>query len=88
MAANNDCVIRVFDSERYVQLNRFTLPWPVNVSYSYLEVRNSYLCSTISVFCLSCSLQNTSMSPDGKLLAVLGDSTDCLIADPQSGKVR
>ncbi|PPS13969.1 hypothetical protein GOBAR_AA06624 [Gossypium barbadense] len=30
---------------------------------------------------------NTSVSPDGKLLAVLGDSTDCLIADAQSGKV-
>ncbi|KAK3127754.1 hypothetical protein QOZ80_7AG0577990 [Eleusine coracana subsp. coracana] len=59
MAANNDCVIRVFDSDRYTQLHRFTLPWPVN---------------------------NTSVSPDGKLLAVLGDSSDCLIADPQSGK--
>lgn len=31
--------------------------------------------------------QNTSVSPDGKLLAVLGDSTECLIADAQSGKV-
>jgi len=31
-------------------------------------------------------MQSTSVSPDGKLLAVLGDSTDCLIADPQSGK--
>ncbi|TYH01547.1 hypothetical protein ES288_A09G068000v1 [Gossypium darwinii] len=30
---------------------------------------------------------NTSVSPDEKLLAVLGDSTDCLIADAQSGKV-
>lgn len=37
----------------------------------------------------SCLLvfQNTSVSPDGKLLAVLGDSTECLIADAQSGKV-
>ncbi|KAK6143606.1 hypothetical protein DH2020_023954 [Rehmannia glutinosa] len=31
--------------------------------------------------------KNTTVSPDGKLLAVLGDSTECLIADPQSGKV-
>lgn len=31
--------------------------------------------------------QNTSVSPDGKFLAVLGDSEDCLIADAQSGKV-
>ncbi|TVU37792.1 hypothetical protein EJB05_11127 [Eragrostis curvula] len=59
MAANNDCVVRVFETERFLQLHRFTMPWPVN---------------------------NTSVSPDGKLLAVLGDSSDCLIADPQSGK--
>lgn len=32
------------------------------------------------------SVNNTSVSPDGKLIAVLGDSTDCLIADTQSGK--
>lgn len=32
-------------------------------------------------------LQNTSVSPDGKMLAVLGDSAECLIADAQSGKV-
>ena len=31
-------------------------------------------------------MQSTSVSPDGKLLAVLGDSTECVIADPQSGK--
>ncbi|KAL6962675.1 hypothetical protein U1Q18_037634 [Sarracenia purpurea var. burkii] len=33
------------------------------------------------------SVNSTSVSPDGKLLAVLGDSADCLIADAQSGKV-
>lgn len=32
------------------------------------------------------AMQNTSVSPDGKLLAVLGDSSDCLLADSQSGK--
>ncbi|GJT04455.1 uncharacterized WD repeat-containing protein-like protein isoform X4 [Tanacetum coccineum] len=31
-------------------------------------------------------VNDTSVSPDGKLLAVLGDSTECLIADAQSGK--
>jgi len=29
---------------------------------------------------------DTSVSPDGKFVAVLGDSSDCLIADLQSGK--
>ncbi|CAK9174274.1 unnamed protein product [Ilex paraguariensis] len=33
------------------------------------------------------SVNNSSVSPDGKLLAVLGDSAECLIADSQSGKV-
>lgn len=32
------------------------------------------------------SVNNTSVSPDGKLLAILGDSVDCLIADAVSGK--
>jgi len=32
-------------------------------------------------------LQNISVSPDGKLLAVLGDSSECLIADANNGKV-
>ena len=59
MAANNDCVVRTFDTEKYSLLSQFPFPWSVN---------------------------NTSVSPDGKLLAVLGDSSDCLIADSQSGK--
>ncbi|KAL6317498.1 hypothetical protein AAG906_030251 [Vitis piasezkii] len=33
------------------------------------------------------SVNNTSVSPDGKLLAVLGDSAECLLADAQTGKV-
>ncbi|KAK2984667.1 hypothetical protein RJ640_006650 [Escallonia rubra] len=33
------------------------------------------------------SVNNTSVSPDGKMLAVLGDSSECLVADVQSGKV-
>ncbi|XP_047979954.1 uncharacterized WD repeat-containing protein C2A9.03-like isoform X2 [Salvia hispanica] len=33
------------------------------------------------------SVNNISASPDGKLLAVLGDSPECLLADAQSGKV-
>lgn len=36
---------------------------------------------------MNCYSQNTSVSPDGKLFAVLGDSTECLIIDTHSGKV-
>ncbi|XP_051214550.1 uncharacterized WD repeat-containing protein C2A9.03 isoform X2 [Lolium perenne] len=59
MAANNDCVVRAFDTEKYSLLTEFSFPWSVN---------------------------NMSVSPDGKLLAVLGDSSDFIIADSQSGK--
>ncbi|XP_034576402.1 uncharacterized WD repeat-containing protein C2A9.03 isoform X1 [Setaria viridis] len=59
MAANNDCVVRTFDTARYSLLTQFTFPWSVN---------------------------NTSVSPNGKLMAVLGDSPDCLLADSQSGR--
>ncbi|GLT44909.1 hypothetical protein SLA2020_187820 [Shorea laevis] len=42
--------------------------------------------------CLNCfsfnwSVNNTSVSPDGKLFSVLGDTVECLIVDAQSGKV-
>ncbi|KAI4337716.1 hypothetical protein L6164_016098 [Bauhinia variegata] len=42
--------------------------------------------------CLGCfkydwSVNNTSVSPDGKLFAILGDSAECLIADANTGKV-
>lgn len=44
-------------------------------------------CSEI-IFVTACiCLQNTSVSPDGKSVAVLGDSADCFVADAQSGKV-
>ncbi|KAF0911859.1 hypothetical protein E2562_012341 [Oryza meyeriana var. granulata] len=59
MAANNDCIVRTFDTERYSLISQFPFAWSVN---------------------------NISVSPDGKLLAVLGDSSACLIADSQSGK--
>ncbi|KAK7844096.1 putative wd repeat-containing protein c2a9.03 [Quercus suber] len=38
-------------------------------------------------FSFNWSVNNTSVSPDGKLVSVLGDSAECLIADAQSGKV-
>ncbi|RXH74028.1 hypothetical protein DVH24_016850 [Malus domestica] len=41
----------------------------------------------LSHFSFDWSVNNTSVSPDGKLVAILGDSADCLIADAQSGKV-
>ncbi|KAL3329478.1 hypothetical protein AABB24_036524 [Solanum stoloniferum] len=33
MAANNDCGVRVYDMEKFQQMNHFRFPWPVNVSF-------------------------------------------------------
>lgn len=59
MTANNDLAVRVFDTEKFTVLERFSFPWSVN---------------------------HTSVSPDGKLVAVLGDNADCLLADCKTGK--
>ncbi|XP_024976624.1 uncharacterized WD repeat-containing protein C2A9.03-like isoform X2 [Cynara cardunculus var. scolymus] len=45
---------------------------------------NSFSC--IDSFSFPWSVNDTSVSPDGKMLAVLGDSTECMLADAQSGK--
>uniref|UniRef100_A0A2C9U2R6 Uncharacterized protein n=1 Tax=Manihot esculenta TaxID=3983 RepID=A0A2C9U2R6_MANES len=45
----------------------------------------SFAC--VNRFSFDWSINNTSVSPDGKLFAVLGDSTECLIIDAHSGKV-
>jgi WD40 repeat protein len=41
----------------------------------------------INKFSFPWSVNNTSVSPDGTIAAVLGDSADCFITDSQSGKV-
>ncbi|XVE95335.1 hypothetical protein REPUB_Repub02eG0088100 [Reevesia pubescens] len=43
--------------------------------------------ANLNRFSFDWSVNNTSVSPDGKLLAVLGDSVEFLIVDAQSGKV-
>ncbi|XP_075518796.1 putative WD repeat-containing protein C2A9.03 isoform X2 [Primulina tabacum] len=46
---------------------------------------SNFVC--LNQFTFPWSVNNTSVSPDGRFLAVLGDSAECLIADAQSGKV-
>ncbi|KAJ3673426.1 hypothetical protein LUZ60_006800 [Juncus effusus] len=54
---------------------------------SFVRVFDTDKFSLLNQFPFSWSVNSACVSPDGKLLAVLGDSTDCIIADPQSGKV-
>ncbi|ESQ27313.1 hypothetical protein EUTSA_v10018538mg [Eutrema salsugineum] len=42
--------------------------------------------SSINSFAFDWSVNNVSASPDGKLVAVLGDSPECILADAGSGK--
>jgi WD40 repeat protein len=60
VAANNDCSIRIFDTEYFDLLKHYVFPWSVN---------------------------SVSVSPNGKLFAVLGDHEDGLVVDPKCGKV-
>ncbi|KAE8715425.1 Transducin/WD40 repeat-like superfamily protein isoform 2 [Hibiscus syriacus] len=43
--------------------------------------------ASVNRYSFDWSVNNTSASPDGKLLAVLGDSVECLIVDAQPRKV-
>ncbi|RWR93009.1 hypothetical protein CKAN_02223900 [Cinnamomum micranthum f. kanehirae] len=54
---------------------------------SHVRTFDTEMFSLINRLTFPWSVNNTSVSPDGKLLAVLGDSADCLIADAQSGKM-
>ncbi|XP_025668231.1 uncharacterized WD repeat-containing protein C2A9.03 isoform X3 [Arachis hypogaea] len=43
--------------------------------------------ASVGCFQYDWSVNNTSVSPDGRLMAILGDSAECLLADANSGKV-
>ncbi|KAH1245260.1 putative WD repeat-containing protein C2A9.03 [Glycine max] len=54
---------------------------------SQLRVFDAENFASLGCFKYDWSVNNTSISPDGRLLAVLGDSTECLMADANSGKI-
>ncbi|KAE9617971.1 putative microtubule-severing ATPase transcription factor WD40-like family [Lupinus albus] len=54
---------------------------------SQVRVFDAEKFTSLGCFKYDWSVNNTSVSPDGNLLAVLGDSTECLIADASTGKV-
>lgn len=59
ISANNDCCVRILNTEDFTLLHQFAFPWAVNTA---------------------------TVSPDGKLIAVLGDSVDGLLVDANTGK--
>eukprot|EP00268_Persea_americana_P002323 TRINITY_DN106_c0_g1_i1.p1 TRINITY_DN106_c0_g1~~TRINITY_DN106_c0_g1_i1.p1 ORF type:complete len:316 (-),score=46.78 TRINITY_DN106_c0_g1_i1:738-1685(-) len=53
---------------------------------SHVRIFDTEKFALLRCFSFPWSVNNTSVSPDGKLLGILGDNTDCLIADAISGK--
>ncbi|KAG6768842.1 hypothetical protein POTOM_024452 [Populus tomentosa] len=92
MASNNDSGVRNFDMERFQQTKHFCFDWPVNVGF--LELNRGWwkACvagGTYSFIGSSEPRQNakhTSLSPDGKLLVIVGDNPDGILVDSQTGK--
>ncbi|KAB5569680.1 hypothetical protein DKX38_003473 [Salix brachista] len=87
MSSNNDGGLREYDLQTFQPLNHFHFPWPVN-SLSDVKPDNCYMpFSTSNLMTrLACILQHTSVSPDRRLIAVVGDNVDGLLVDSQSGK--
>lgn len=91
MASNNDCGIREYDMEKFQLLNDFQFPWPVNVSHlNNLIACCGFLLGKVSLYFFMwswLSLQHTSISPDRRVVAVVGDHVDAFLMDSQNGKV-
>lgn len=86
--SNNDCGVREFDMETFQLLNHFSYNWPVNVSHlSSISTQRFYVQPSLFDF-LTTPMQHTSVSPDRKLLAVVGDDRDALLVDSRNGKVN
>lgn len=98
IASNNDCGVRDFDMENFELYKHFHFAWPVNVRvlrFPSLVIRDVVsFCQFLSVsfsesgyLCVLIWLQHTSLSPDGKLLVVVGDDPDGILVDAKTGKV-
>ncbi|RVW87217.1 putative WD repeat-containing protein C2A9.03 [Vitis vinifera] len=87
MASNNDCGVRDFDMERFHLSKHFSFPWPVNVSISYYsKVVHEGAPAYALLGIMDDGNRHTSLSPDGKLLVIVGDNPDGILVDSQTGK--
>lgn len=90
MASNNDCGVREFDMERFQMTKHFRFPWSINVLFRSLSntfLRKHWWPFFISYKMFALCMQHTSISPDGKLLIVVGDNPEGMLVDSNSGKV-
>ncbi|GJN41324.1 hypothetical protein PR202_gn00680 [Eleusine coracana subsp. coracana] len=91
IASNNDCGVREYDMERYLLCKHFRFDWPVNVSaHSKCKLKRIMILyifvDFIFIPLFALLMQHTSLSPDGKLVIIVGDDTDALLIDSNSGK--
>ncbi|KAH9620237.1 hypothetical protein KSS87_019019 [Heliosperma pusillum] len=95
-ASNNDCGIRDFDMEKFQLTNHFQYPWPVNV-----EIAQRWRgigggghggravvppLVVVPVEGYGNGVGHTSLSPDGRMLVIVGDHADGLLVDSRNGK--
>ncbi|KAI7738999.1 hypothetical protein M8C21_030532 [Ambrosia artemisiifolia] len=92
MASNNDGGLREYDMERFQLMNHFRFPWPVNGFLGSLFPNwKACLPSFYQHFPRSRGAAiyaswHSSLSPDRKLITVVGDHLDGLIVDSSNGK--
>ncbi|KAE8731865.1 Detected protein of confused Function [Hibiscus syriacus] len=88
MASNNDCSLREYDTERFQLLNHFRFPWPVNCWNGYVGGMglSSFVKVISHIWRVGRIISHTSISPDQRLITVVGDHLDGLLVDSQNGK--
>ncbi|KAG6493489.1 hypothetical protein ZIOFF_048476 [Zingiber officinale] len=87
MSSNNDSGVRDFDMEKFQLCSHFSFPWPVNWC-RFVEKGNSTQ-SVVAAAYWDFDLDNlfhASISPDGKLLVIVGDDPDGMLVDSHTGK--
>lgn len=99
IASNNDCGVRDFDMESFELSKHFRYPWPVNVRVLHFPSLVIWEMVSVSIVIVGLFfwewvflylfiwLQHTSLSPDGKLLVIVGDDPDGILVDAKTGKV-
>ncbi|KAL2473572.1 Transducin/WD40 repeat-like superfamily protein [Forsythia ovata] len=83
MASNNDCGVRDFDMERFQLVKHFSYPWPVNAAPELLCGFKTHVTQGHFSVAYICT---PSLSPDGKLIIIVGDNPDGMLVDSQTGK--
>ncbi|GJN00785.1 hypothetical protein PR202_ga17992 [Eleusine coracana subsp. coracana] len=76
--SNNDSGVRDYDMERFQLCKHFQFEWPVNIKFINVSV---------PMYFIPLLVQYTSLSPDRKVVVVVGDDPDSLLIDADTEKI-